>query len=128
MLFLYFRMKNIFVCFLIFQIYNVCWHKVTSNLSIDKKGKVSFTWARITWVRIITWEGSFHKGRKHSGQAWFSVQSYIFLEQRMCSKHRIHIHQSFKEGFSCKLTGQHDPDVQKGTNTSLTHRVLLILA
>ncbi|XP_070344678.1 olfactory receptor 5D13-like [Equus asinus] len=40
---------------------------------------------------------------------------------------RIHIHQSFKEVFSCKLAGQHDLDVQEkeyilsSTDTGVTH-------
>ena len=76
-------------------------------------------------MRIITQEGLFQKGRKPSREAQFSVQSYNLLEQRnTLNTLRMHNPQSFKGVFSCKLAGQGDSDVGKGTtNTGVANSV-----
>ena len=68
---------------------------------------------------MITWEGLTRGSR----EAWVSVQSHVFLEQKHTfNTPRIHLHQNLKEVFSCKLAGQHDPDVTKGTNLGVINR------
>ena len=45
---------------------------------------MSFAWAR---VKIITYKGSFHKGRKRSREVWCAAWLYTISEQRTYIKH-----------------------------------------
>lgn len=68
------------------------------------------TWAR---VKIVTWKGLFQKERKSPGEAWFSVRSYTFLEQRTRIKQA-------QDTYSSKI--QRDIQLQISGSTWLWHQ------
>ena len=61
------------------------------------------------------------------GSLVFSTGLYLYNKERALNVLRTHTHPSFKEVFSCTLADQHDPDVEKETNTGVGGGVCILV-